>query len=190
MGDIETVKVCNPKDPDGGHMIINKSDYREGEHELHEDNGPAPTERDTDEQRYLRMKDAERRAEANRGVTGGTTANASGRNPSGTFSEPTPTDIRFPNKDETEFENNHGAFVGKSAAQMREDRGLPDAAGGLAPDAQHVGKGPRGKWYVKKGTERTAGPFDTEDEAKAAMAGDDVADAEQSVEHGGGGKAA
>ena len=55
-------------------------------------------------------------------------------NADGTFSEPTPTDIRYPNKDVTEFANNHGAHVGKSAAQMREAEGLPDAPGGLQPD--------------------------------------------------------
>lgn len=56
------------------------------------------------------------------------------KNPSGTFSEPTPTDIRYPNKDLTEFENNHGAFFRKSAAQMRQDADLPDAPGGIYPD--------------------------------------------------------
>lgn len=56
------------------------------------------------------------------------------RNTSGTFSEPTPTDIRFPDKDLTEFENNHGAFLGRSAAELRAKLGLPDAPGGLAPD--------------------------------------------------------
>jgi hypothetical protein len=55
-------------------------------------------------------------------------------NADGTFDEPTPTDIRFPNKDVTEFANNHGATVNKSAAQMREEKKLPDAPGGLAPD--------------------------------------------------------
>lgn len=70
------------------------------------------------------------------------------KNPSGTFSQPTPTDIRFPNKDLTEFENNHGAFVKKSAAQIREAEGMIDAPGGLAPDpdleerAKEAQKGP------------------------------------------------
>lgn len=32
-----------------------------------------------------------------------------------------------------------------------------------------VGKGPRGAWYVKRGKENVAGPFETEDEAVAAM---------------------
>lgn len=30
-----------------------------------------------------------------------------------------------------------------------------------------VGKGPRGKWYVKRGKEIVSGPYETEDEAKA-----------------------
>lgn len=63
-----------------------------------------------------------------------TVTDLTNRNTDGTFSEPTPTDIRYPNKDNTEFANNHGAFVGKSAAGMREEAGLPDAPGGLAPD--------------------------------------------------------
>lgn len=56
------------------------------------------------------------------------------RNPSGTFSTPTPTDIRFPDKSKTEFENNAGAFIGKSAAGLRDEKGLADAPGGLDPD--------------------------------------------------------
>lgn len=30
-----------------------------------------------------------------------------------------------------------------------------------------IGKGPRGKWYVKRGKEIVSGPYETEDEAKA-----------------------
>jgi hypothetical protein len=30
-----------------------------------------------------------------------------------------------------------------------------------------VGKGPRGKWYVKRSKEILSGPYETEDEAKA-----------------------
>lgn len=47
------------------------------------------------------------------------------------------------------------------------------AAGG-----SYVGKGPRGKWYVKRGKEILEGPFETEDMAKAAMAGNNVSGAE------------
>ena len=41
-----------------------------------------------------------------------------------------------------------------------------------------VGKGPRGKWYVKRGKEIMEGPFETEAMAKAAMAGKNVFGAE------------
>jgi hypothetical protein len=183
MAENDTVKVKHSDELGNDHLIINRSDFDPSKHELHGDEIPGTEASLSDEEKdVLRKKEVERKAEANRGITGGSTMDTSGRNPSGTFSEPTPTDIRYPNKDETEFENNHGAFVNKSAAQMREDRCLPDAPGGLAPDAEHVGKGPRGKWYVKKGTVRMAGPFETEEEAKASMTSDDTADGEQSLE--------
>jgi hypothetical protein len=83
--------------------------------------------------------EAKRKAEANRGVTGGQRHDST-RNPSGTYSEPTPTDIRYPNKDATEFENNHGAFVGRSAAQMREEAGMEDKPGGLIPEVHEAVK--------------------------------------------------
>lgn len=38
----------------------------------------------------------------------------------------------------------------------------------LASDALRVGKGSRGKWYVKSGRDNVAGPFDTESEAEDA----------------------
>jgi len=132
MGDIETVKVVNPNDPDGGHMIINRSDFDESKHTLHPDNeGEVGSDAKSDARRHFEHNDELRKLEANRGVAGGPAVNSDGRNPSGTFSEPTPTDIRYPNKDETEFENNHGAFVQKSAAQMREEKGLPPGGFGL-----------------------------------------------------------
>lgn len=34
MTSLPTVKVKNPDDPDGGFMVINKSDFQEGVHEL------------------------------------------------------------------------------------------------------------------------------------------------------------
>lgn len=86
------------------YALINKSDFDEKKHELYE--GATPSETVTD----------------------------LSRNPSGTFSEPTPTDIRYPDKAKTEFENNTGAFIGKSAAELREELELPDAPGGLDPD--------------------------------------------------------
>lgn len=86
------------------YAIINKSDYDEKVHELYD--GPRPADVVTD----------------------------LSKNPSGTFSQPTPTDIRFPDKDKTEFENNHGAFAKKSAAEIREAEGMVDAPGGIDPD--------------------------------------------------------
>jgi hypothetical protein len=72
-----------------------------------------------------------------------------GRNTSGTYSEPTPSDIRFPDKDATEFENNHGAFVKKDAASMRDVAGMPDEPGGivnedLTPEQPDGGVGEEG----------------------------------------------
>lgn len=40
-----------------------------------------------------------------------------------------------------------------------------------AEQGMTVGKGPGGRWYIKKGRELITGPFSTEDEAKAALAG-------------------
>lgn len=94
------------KNGDNDYMIINESDFDEKKGHVRYD-GVLPRDTVTDTRT---------------------------RNSDGTFSEPTPTDIRFPNKDNTEFANNHGAFVGKSAAEMREAEGLADAPGGLKPD--------------------------------------------------------
>lgn len=84
------------------------------------------------------------------------------RNSDGTFSEPTPTDIRYPNKDKTEFANNHGAFVGKSAAEMRSDEGKADAPGGLDPDPVLAKAVEAGKEAVKEDAKAAA-----KEEAKA-----------------------
>lgn len=89
-----------------GYSIINKADYDPKKHELH-------------------------KGKVSEGAADETDPN---RNPSGTYSEPTPTDIRYPDTNLTEFENNHGASVGGSAAEIREELGLADAPGGLAPD--------------------------------------------------------
>jgi hypothetical protein len=78
-------------------------------------------------------EEARRRAQANRGVTRTNSGVDMFRNPTGTFSEPTPTDVRYPNKLTTEFENNLGAYVGRNAADMRRQYEMPDAPGGLAP---------------------------------------------------------
>ncbi len=141
MPDIETVAVksCD------SYAIINKSDFDEKVHKLYKP-GKDKTEKKEDNARadkVERLKSAfsdhldtltdDQLTDALERVAQGP-GNDLTRNPSGTFSTPTPTDIRFPDKDKTEFENNHGAFVGKSAAQIREAEGLPDAPGGLAPD--------------------------------------------------------
>jgi hypothetical protein len=108
MGDIPTVKVQHNMGGQKGYQVINESDYDPKVHKLYKGDGEG--------------------ADA--------TTEDAGRNASGTFSEPTPTDIRYPDKDTTEFENNHGAFVDKSAAELREEKGLPDAPGGLEPDPE------------------------------------------------------
>lgn len=141
MPDIETVSVISGD----SYAIINKSDFDEKVHKLYKP-GKEKAEKQEDNARadkVERLKAAfsdhvdtmtdEQLTEALERVAQGP-GNDLTRNPSGTFSTPTPTDIRFPDKDKTEFENNHGAFVGKSAAQIREAEGLPDAPGGLAPD--------------------------------------------------------
>jgi hypothetical protein len=69
----------------------------------------------------------------------------SGRNTDGTYSEPTPTDVRYPDKDKTEFANNHGAFVQRSAAEIREAEGIEDAPGGLDPKHERVVRQARNK---------------------------------------------
>lgn len=127
MGDIETVKI---KSGDGDYAVINKSDFDPDKHKLYDKEQKAET---ATERKVREESEAKRKYEANRGISGGPAQVDTDRNPSGTYSEPTPTDIRYPDKNQTEFENNHGAFVGKSAAQMREDQGLPDAPGGLNP---------------------------------------------------------
>lgn len=99
------IETVKIKREDGkGYIIINKDDFDEKKHTLAADDGE-PEERSV----------------------------MSTRNASGTYSEPTPTDIRYPDKDATEFENNHGAFLNKSAAEIREASGLPDAPGGVMP---------------------------------------------------------
>lgn len=40
-------------------------------------------------------------------------------------------------------------------------------AAAQAPEGLKVAKGPRGKWYVRRGKEIVSGPYDSEDEAKA-----------------------
>jgi hypothetical protein len=44
----------------------------------------------------------------------------------------------------------------------------PSAPGATEPECFTVGKGPRGKFYVKRGKEIITGPFETEAEANSA----------------------
>lgn len=46
---------------------------------------------------------------------------------------------------------------------------VPPAEAEPAGDGLTVGKGPRGKFYVKRGKEIVSGPYETEDEAKARV---------------------
>jgi hypothetical protein len=136
-----TVRVKHSDEHGNEYKVINQEDYKEGEHEIYEDKldkdaKSADADRpmtDAERQAYEDHK-AKRRIDANYGVNEGGGLVATDKNPSGTYSEPTPTDIRYPDKDATEFENNHGAFIGKSAGQMRESVGMEDKPGGLRPE--------------------------------------------------------
>lgn len=108
---VATVKIKDPNKK-GDYIIINKSDFNDDEHELFDEKDPAALS-----------------------VSGG-----GSRNGSGTFDEPTPTDIRYPNKNTTEFENNHGAYLGQSAAELRQGAGLDDKPGGLHPEVHEAVK--------------------------------------------------
>jgi hypothetical protein len=117
---VDTVKVHNPDDPQGGFMIINADDY----HKDQESKNP----------RYELHPANESSDKAISDRSGTHLLANSGRNADGTFSEPTPTDIRYPDKNTTEYANNHGAFMGNSAAEHREAAGMEQRPGGLDPD--------------------------------------------------------
>jgi hypothetical protein len=110
--EIETIRVVD-KRTGRGPLLMNKSDFegQKEQYEVYQDPG---------------------------GVTMNNMpvgVDPLGRNTSGTYSEPTPSDIRFPDKDATEFENNHGAFLARDAASMRKAVGQPDEPGGVVgPD--------------------------------------------------------
>lgn len=166
MSAVETIKIKS--DGPKGFRVINRSSFDPKVHKPFDEKVGAPSLTPA-EQKAADELDARRKAEANRGQAGNASpSDVATRNPSGTFSEPTPTDIRYPDKDATEFENNHGAFVGKSAAGLREEIGMPDAPGGIKPE-RSVGKGPKGLWFVMSNGERVSEGFKTEDEAKAAL---------------------
>jgi hypothetical protein len=65
------------------------------------------------------------------------------------------------------WSDDHGDFV-----LINEDEFNPDFHELLDEDSTaglHIGKGPRGRLYVKNGKDRVAGPFDTQEEADAAL---------------------
>jgi len=136
MSDIETVKVK----AETGNAIINLSDYDPNKHELVDDESKAKVAardnpQNPDAVKAAKEAEEHRIAEANRGQIDGN-ASRPQANASGTFDEPTPTDVRFPNKNTTEFESNHGAQVGKSAAGLREELGMEQKPGGLHPEVK------------------------------------------------------
>jgi len=114
---IDTIKVKNPNTKDG-FMIINR-------HEFDDD-------QKSKKPKYEEFEEDDTDADGD-GIPDRLQA---GRNTSGTFDEPTPTDVRYTNKDATEFENNHGSHLGNSAAELREASGMPQKPGGLLPEVR------------------------------------------------------
>lgn len=129
---VDTIKIKaeNAK----GYRLINASDFDANSHKPYDADARQAVKRNAADAEASEKLAAERKAQANFGQVDGNAIEAGGKNPSGTYSEPTPTDIRYPDKDTTEFENNHGAFVGKSAAGLREELDMVNAPGGLEPD--------------------------------------------------------
>jgi len=62
------------------------------------------------------------------------------------------------------------AYGGKVEAERAEVPAVKVEAPAPALEPLSVRKGPFGRFYVKRGTERIAGPFDSEADAEAAMA--------------------
>jgi hypothetical protein len=137
---MDTLKTVAIKDGDS-YIIINESDFDEKKgHQRYE--GALP--RDT--------------------VTG------LSKNPDGTFSEPTPTDIRYPDKNKTEFANNHRS--GMSAAEARKAAKLEDAPGGLAPDPVLAKQVKDGDEASKAAAKAEAAKFEEEQKAAAERSED------------------
>lgn len=142
MNFVKTVKIKASNSR--GYKIINESDFDSKKHKL-----LGSPDDNVDREREAREA----------------AAAAAQKNTSGTYSEPTPTDVRFPDKTQTEFENNLGAQLGKSAAEMREAAGLQDAPGGLKPDPELLPGGKRNDGTLEpKADEPKA---DTKDAPKA-----------------------
>lgn len=132
--DSSTVKVQT--DNKWGYRIIDRAKYDASpdQYSLYEDEEVQPA--DEEVAKVAKEDAARRKVNANRGIQrDGMDASRVGRNTSGTYSEPTPTDIRYPDKSKTEFENNAGAFLGRSAAGLRKEYGVEDAPGGLDPES-------------------------------------------------------
>lgn len=166
---VDTIKV--KADNAAGYRIINAADFNPKEHKAFDDADGAIRERNQADAEATEKVMAERKAQANFGQVDGNGLDGSGKNPSGTYSEPTPTDIRYPDKDKTEFENNHGAYVAKSAAELRDEKGLPDAPGGLAPD-------PTFEPGADKVTKAAAGEADEDDDGEGLTKAEIHADLE------------
>lgn len=111
--EVETVRVIDKKDRARGPLLMNKADFDKSadQYEVYQDPGGVTM---------------------NNAPIG---VDPLGRNTSGTYSKPTPSDVRYPDKDATEFENNHGAFVQRDAAHMRAAAGQEPLPGGVVtPD--------------------------------------------------------
>lgn len=129
---MQTTTLRVKKNNEAGYSRINLSDFNPEVHEPFDKEGAEliKAQKRGDKEHVESVLEAQRKANANYGQIQGGVA-VDGRNTDGTFSTPTPTDIRYPNKDRTEFANNHGAFLRKSASEMRQDAGKPDVAGGI-----------------------------------------------------------
>ncbi len=175
---IDTMKV---KSGDS-YALINTSDFNPDEHEAFDEESSSKTSKPTDSEasRYADAQEELRRRESNRGVGFTPGLTNSDKNPSGTFSTPTPSDIRFPDADQTEFENNHGAFVKRSAADLRVDRGLPDVAGGIDPVGAKVTADQSGNLMGVENLEQAAAAVGEQGEGvgngNGGEGGDDSAD--------------
>jgi hypothetical protein len=133
---VDTIKVKHAN-TDTAYALINVSDFDSKCHTAYSQEDADAAKAWADSHPAVEADEALRLYAANRGVTPSPSYDFD-RNSDGTFSEPTPTDVRYPDKDETEYANNHGAFMGKSAAQMRKALDLPDMPGGLRPDKHAV----------------------------------------------------
>lgn len=151
--------------------IINESDFDPDRHELfagEKVGGKSSAQALADDMETRRQLDA------NRGVVNGSGPTDNGRNATGTYREPTPSDVRFPDMNATEFENNHGAFVGRAAPDLRAQMDMPDEPGGVRPEVKEAVEGATQVAIeaakVAAAPEARAVPADANDKAKPARA--------------------